>query len=446
MLERTFQLSANQSTVGRELLAGLITFLTMSYILFVQPAVLSTDFNGQPTGLDAGAVLLATCVASALATLIMGLYANYPIALAPGMGQNFFFVSVIMTLAATGISEPWRAALGIVFIAGLAFLLLSLLGVREAIINAMSPSMRNSITVGIGLFIAFIGLKNGNFLVGNPGTLVAMTTQLLNWQCGVFCCGLFVTAVCLVRDIRGSMLWGILAATVLAFAAGEVSTPDRFVGLPEIKTSAIFKFDLATAVSLTCAPFIFVFLYMDMFDTIGTVIGVSEQVGLTQDGKLPRARQALTADAIGTVAGACMGTSTVTSYIESSAGIQQGGRTGLASCTTAALFLLALPMAPMIAAIGSYPPITAPALVLVGSMMARNVTKIDWEDRTEAIPSFLVIIGIPLSFSIADGLALGLICYPILRLFKPGTHRTPWMMYLLAAVLLAYFVFVRANS
>ncbi|NOX56618.1 MAG: NCS2 family permease [Planctomycetes bacterium] len=443
MWDRFFRLSENQTTVSRELLAGLVTFLTMSYILFVNPAILSR-FDGQPTGLDHDAVLLATCVASAVATLIMGLYARYPIALAPGMGHNVFFVSVIVTLGAMGLPTPWRVALGIVFIAGMLFLLLSLLGVREAIIRAISPSMKNSIAVGIGLFIALIGLRHGGLVVGRPGTLVGLTSKITSPEVAVFCVGFLVTGVLYVRRMTGALLWGILAGAAAAVGMGKVTWPETFFGLPRIEQTAILQMDLASAVTASCLPFIVIFLFMDLFDTIGTLIGVAEQAGFIKDNELPRAKQALTADAVGTVVGACLGTSTVTSYIESAAGVEQGGRTGLTSVTTALLFLLALPFASVIRTIGQYDPITAPALVFVGIMMIRNVRKIDWDDSSEAIPAVLVIGGIPFFHSIADGMALGLVAYPILKLLGGRGREIGWLMYLLAAVLVAYFVLVRA--
>ncbi len=442
MLDRFFGLTAHQTTIQRELLAGVTTFLTMAYILFVQPAMLSTDFTGSPTGLAADAVLLATCIASAGATLLMGLYARCPIALAPGMGQNAFFVSVIMTLAAAGHAESWRIALGIVFVAGVLFLLLSLLGVREAMIQALSPSLRNSIAVGIGLFIAFLGLKAGNIVIDNPATFVALKhvgPLSVDWI--VFWTGFFVTAALLVCRIPGSVVCGILVGTGVAIFSNQISFPESTIGFPQ--EHAVFRFDIVGALSLQCLPFLFVFLYMDIFDTMGTLVGVGEQAGLMKDGQLPRMRQALMSDAVGTVVGACLGTSTVTSYIESAAGVQQGGRTGLTAVTVACLFLLALLFAPWIAMIGQYPPITAPALVIVGAMMFGNITKISWDDPSEAIPAFLVVVGIPLTFSIADGMALGLVSYPVLKLFSGRGRDVHWVMYVMAIILVVYF-FARA--
>lgn len=416
----------------------------MAYIIFLQPAVLSTDFAGNPTGLDFGAVLLATCLASAIASILMGLIAKYPIALAPGMGENFFFVSVIMSLSALGFANSWQVALGIIFISGVIFLILSIFRVREAIIDAVSPSIRNGIAVGIGLFIAFIGLKNGGLIIDKPGTLVGLNANVLSADVAVFVFGLIVASVLQCRRVRGSILWGILAAAILALILGKVEFGGIF-GLPEIKNQIAFKMDIKGALSLACLPFIVVFVFMDMFDTVGTLVGVAEQAGFIKDNKLPRANRALLADATGTVVGACLGTSTVTSYIESATGVEYGGRTGLTSITTGILFLLALLFGPLVGMIGNYLPITTPALVLVGAMMIRNVMKIDWNDYSECIPAFLTLIGIPLTFSIADGLALGFISYPVVKLLSGKGKEVKWLMYVLAVILIIYFIFVRAR-
>ncbi|MDB6067499.1 MAG: family permease [Pedosphaera sp.] len=469
MLERFFRLSENGTTVRTELLAGVTTFLTMAYIIVVQPAVLSGAMFGVKTGMDFGAVTTATCLSAALATAIMALYARYPIAQAPGMGQNFFFVfSAVPAAMAAGFANGWEVALGTVFVSGVLFLILSLLGLREMIFDAVSPSLKNGIAVGIGLFIAFIGLQNTGLILKDPGTAVKMNAHFGSPDLLVFFFGLLLMAVLHVRRVRGSILWGIAGATLLAMAlklvlphlpagmgASKVVTESmlnkRFefakgiVASPPSLEPTFLKMDLRGALSATMWPFIFVFLFMLVFDAIGTLIGVSEQAGFIKDNKLPRAKQAMLSDAVGTVAGAALGTSTVTSFIESAAGVEQGGRTGLTGLATAALFLLALFFSPLIAMIGSYPPITAPALVVVGAMMCQNVSKIDWKDFSESVPSFLTMVGIPLSYSIADGLALGLISYPIIKLFSGRGGEVRWLGYLLAAVLVAYFVFVRSN-
>ena len=455
MLERIFRLSENQTTARTELLAGVTTFLTMAYIIVVQPAVLSGVMFGQPTGMDFGAIMTATCLSAALATAIMALYARYPIAQAPGMGENFFFVfSAIPAATAAGYANGWQVALGAVFISGVCFLILSLVGLRELIFNAVSPSLKNGIAAGIGLFIAFIGLQNAGLIVKDPGTAVKLNAHFTSPDLIVFFTGLLVTAVLFARKVRGSILWGIASATALT-AVLKLVLPQilmqrfafatRLVSAPPSLAPTFLKMDLIHALSPTMLPFVFVFLFMLTFDAIGTLIGVCEQAGFMRDNKLPRAKQAMVSDALGTVAGAGLGTSTVTSFIESAAGVEQGGRTGLTGLVVAALFLLALFFSPLIAMVGSYPPITAPALVMVGAMMIRNVTKIDWNDATESVPAFLTLIGIPLSYSIADGLALGFISFPIIKLLSGRGREVGWLTYLLALVLVLYFIFVRSR-
>ena len=390
MLTKWFKLEENNTTIRTELMAGLSTFLTMAYVVFVNPAILSTDFAGNPTGLSADAALLATCLAAF---------------------ENFFFVSVVMALTAMGITNAWQVTLGITFIAGLLFLLLAIFKFRKALFDAISPSMKNAIAVGIGFFIAFIGLQNAGLIIDNPGSLVTFNTNLLNADTLIFFAGFFLTAILTIRKIRGAILWGILFNLILALIAGRV-TWGGFVGLPQ--SHAFFKLDILGALKLSFVPFILIFLFMDMFDTMGTLIGVGQQTGLL-DEKSPKINKALISDAVGTAVGSLAGTSTITSYIESIVGVQYGGRTGLTSVTTGLLFLLALFFTPLIAMVGGYLPITAPALVFVGSMMVQNIRKIEWEDLSETVPSFLIMLGIPLSYSIHDGLAMGLIAYPILK-------------------------------
>jgi AGZA family xanthine/uracil permease-like MFS transporter len=427
-----------------EMIAGVTTFLTMSYIIFVQPAVLSTDFAGKPTGLDFGAVLLATCLASGLSTIVMGLWADYPIALAPGMGENFFFVSVIMTLGAAGVAEPWRVALGLVFVAGILFLALSMAGVREAIIEAISPSMRNAIAAGIGLFIAFIGLRSAGIIVANAGTLVAINSKLANADTAVFGVGLLVAVVLQIRRVRWAILGGIMAAALVALGLGKIHYAG-VIGLPRVNAPAAFRLDVRTALSVKFLPLVAVFLFMNVFDTIGTIVGVSQQAGFMRDGKLPRAERVLVVDAAGTVAGACLGTSTIVTFIESAAGVAAGGRTGMTSVVTGALFFVALLFSPVVGMIGKYLPVTAPAFIIVGTMMMSNAARIDWDDLSEGVPAFLTMVGIPLAYSIADGLALGFVSYPVLKLLSGRGRQIGAMSYVMAGLLVAYFVFVRAR-
>lgn len=470
MLDRLFRLRENGTTVRTEVVAGATTFLTMSYIIFVQPAVLSGVMFGQPTGMDFGAITTATCLAAALASAIMGLYARYPIAQAPGMGENFFFVfSAIPAAAAAGAAVPWATALGAVFISGVLFLALSLIGAREAVMNSISPSMKSAIAAGIGLFIAFIGLQNAGLIIKDPGTAVKLTPNFATPDLAVFFVGLLVAAGLYARRIPGSILWGIFAAGALAIllklalphlGAAVAGAPavsqsalmtkfqlaEELVAAPPSLAPTLFQMDLAGALSVAMAPFIAIFLFMVFFDTVGTLVGVAQQAGFMRDNRLPRARQAFVSDAVGTVAGACLGTSTVTSYIESATGVEQGGRTGLTAVTVAGLFLVALLFSPVIAMLGGYAPVTAPALVLVGAMMLRNVANLDWNDFTELLPSFLVVAGIPLSYSIADGLALGFISYPLVKVLGGRAGEARGTSWFIAGVLLLYFLFVRPQA
>jgi adenine/guanine/hypoxanthine permease len=478
MFDRFFRLSENHSTIRTELLAGVTTFLTMAYIIVMQPAILTLavpDESLRPHYF--GAVMTATCLAAALATAIMGLYARYPIAQAPGMGENFFFVSMLAMLQAQGysIAESWQTGLGVILLSGVLFLALSLFGVREILLNSISPSMRDGIAVGIGLFIALLGLHNGTLVLFHEGAPPAMNHHFASPDLIVFFFGLLLTGALHALRVRGAIVLGMIGAAVLAVAllhgvprlpesvaASPVVTQSKLftdfakaeaalraglpVAAPPSMAPTLFQFDLRDALSWSMLPFVFIFLFMVLFDTLGTLIGVCEQAGLIKDNKLPRAKQALVSDAVGTVAGAAMGTSTVTSFIESASGVEQGGRTGLTALVVSALFLLALWFEPLVNLLGSYLPITAPALVVVGSMMMRNVTKIDWNNYAEALPAFLIIVGIPMTGSIGDGLALGFIAYPIVKLCAGQGRDVKWLMYLMAAVLVAYFVFVRVRA
>lgn len=478
MLDRLFRLSENNTTVRTELLAGLTTFLTMAYIIVVQPMVLSGNVtNNADLGMDFAAVTTATCIAAALASAIMGLYGRYPIAQAPGMGENFFFIATMLPFIADQIalgkmpagSTPWQIGLGVVFYSGVLFLLLSMLGVREKLMEAISPSMRNGIAIGIGLFIVLIGMDSTGLVLTNRATGWTLNPRFGSPDLIVFFLGLLVTAALHARRIRGSIVWGIVAATLFSLALklglpclgeGVAQSPlvkdsmlmtkftvaDRVMSAPPSIGPTLLKLDLVGSLAWPMLPFILIFLFMVLFDTLGTLIGVAEQAGLIRDNRLPRARQALMSDAIGTVAGAALGTSTVTSFIESAAGVEQGGRTGLTALVAAALFLLALFFSPIIDMVGSYRPITAPALIVVGSMMMRNVVKIDWDNYAESLPTFLVIAGIPLTFSIADGLALGFITYPLVKLLAGQGRDVKWLMYAMAVVLVAYFVVVRVQT
>ncbi len=458
-----FELKAAGTSVRTEIVAGSTTFLTMAYIIFVQPAVLSGALTGTPTGMDFGAVTVATCLAAALATGIMGLYARFPVAQAPGMGQNFFFVlSIIPAAAAAGHPEPWRAALGVIFVAGVLFLILSVLGIRQLMIDALSASMKSAIGAGIGVFIAFVGLQNASVVVRDPGTAVSLTARLDSPDSLLFFFGLGVTSILYARRVPAALLLGMASTLIAALATrallaiapdgGAPATSmlmtrfeiaDQLMAMPPSIAPTFLRLDVAAALSWELLPLVILVLFMDMFDTIGTLVAVAQRARLMRGDRLLRSGRALLSDAIGTVAGAALGTSTVTSYVESAAGVEQGGRTGLTAVVAAGLFLVALPLTPLIAMIGSYPPITAPVLVIVGALMMRSAATIEWDDATEALPAFLTLIGIPLTYSIADGIALGLIAYPILKLSTGRGHEANWMSRLLAVVLAGYFVLLR---
>jgi AGZA family xanthine/uracil permease-like MFS transporter len=440
LLDRIFKLQENGTTITTELRGGLITFMTMSYIIFVQPAVLSQ------AGMDFGAVMTATCIASAVAIFIMGFLANYPIALAPGMGENFFFTYTVVL----GIGISWQVALGAVFISGVAFILLSAVRIREMVIEAIPPSLQHAIAAAIGLFIAFIGLQQAGVVVGNPGSLVQLG-DITRPPVLLMFAGLIITAVLLIRKVQGAILWGMIATTLIGIPFGLV-TFHGFVSAPPSLAPTFLKMDVAGAWNMGLATVILVFLFMVLFDTVGTVIGVSTQAGYLKDGKLPRAGRVLMTDAIGTALGAALGTSTVTSYIESSAGIAAGARTGLANMMTGLLFLLSLLFVPLVQTVGGgyqiaggkfLYPITAPVLILVGAMMAKSILKINWDDWSDAVPSFLTMIGMPLTYNIAHGLAFGLISYPLLKLLSGKGKEVSGLMYVLGLLFVLRYTLMK---
>lgn len=438
MLDRWFKLAELGTDIRTEILAGVTTFVTMAYIIVVQPTVL------QAAGMDFGAVLVATCLSSALATIVMAFLANYPIALAPAMGHNFFFVYTVVL----GMKIPWQVALGAVFISGSIFVFLSLFGLREAVIHAVPDSLKQAIAVGIGLLIALVGLEWSGVVVDAPGTLVGLG-DLRSPPVLLALFGVVMISVLLVLGIKGAILWGMGATTLVGVVSGLV----RYQGItsrPPSLAPTFLQLDIAGALSLGLVTVIFVFLLLDLFDTVGTLIGVSQQAGFIKDGTLPRAREALLADAVGTVGGGLLGTSTVTSYIESAAGVAAGGRSGLANLVTASLFLISLFFFPLVRMVGGgyqaaggavLYPITAPALIVVGSIMVRNVKEIPWDDYSEAIPAFLTMIMMPLTFSITEGIAFGFIAFVLLKIVSRQWHRIPWPLYLFAALfLLRYMV------
>ena len=439
MLERLFHLSENGTTVRTEALAGVTTFLTMAYILFVQPALLAT------AGMDFGAVLVATALASAVATLLMAWFANYPIAVAPAMGHNFFFVYGVVI----GMQVPWQIALGAVAVAGLIFILTAGIGLRERLITAIPDSLKQAIAVGIGLLIAFVGLQWAGVVVANPGTLVALGS-LHRAPVLLALFGFAVMAGLLAMQVRGALLAGMLLTTVVGLLTGLVHY-QGLVGAPPSIAPTLFQLDVAGTFQAGMISVIFVFFFLALFDSVGTLVGVAQQAGLMRGDVLPRARGALLADAVGTVVGAGLGTSTVTAYIESSTGVSAGGRTGLANVFTAALFLLALPFYPLVRMIGggydagggvTLYPVIAPALVIVGTLMMRGVRDVEWEDVTEAVPAFLTIVIMPLAVSITDGIAFGFISYAALKLATGRGAEVNWIVYLFAVLFVARYVWL----
>ncbi|MGB8474420.1 MAG: NCS2 family permease [Candidatus Acidiferrum sp.] len=425
MLQRVFHLDENHTTVRRELLAGLTTFMTMAYIVVVNPQILSE------AGMPVEGVLFATCVSAAAATLIMGLWANYPIALAPGMSLNAYFTYSIVL----GRGVPWQTALGVVFLSGILFLLLTLTKVREQIVNGIPDCLKYGTAGGIGLFIAFIGLRNAKLIVANPATFVGFG-KINDPQVLLACGGLILIAVLMARRVGSAILLGILAITVAGIPLGLAHWPAHLFSLPH-PSGTFLKLDLRSATKLGLGELVFVFFFVDLFDNVGTLVGVCEEGGFMRDGKLPRASRALLADALGTIFGALTGTSTVTSYIESAAGVAAGARTGLGNVVIALLFLLAMFCAPLIAAIPGYA--TAPALVLVGALMCGAVARVKWNDFSEAFPAFLTLVATPLTFSIATGLSLGLLSFTFIKV-GTGKHReiSPLIWVLSALFLLRY--------
>ena len=442
MLEKLFAIKENGTSLRREFVAGLTNFMTISYIIFVQPAMLSL------AGMDYGAVMVATCLSSALATFSMAFLTNYPVVLAPGMGLNAYFVFELCL----GKGIPWQEALGIVFIAGMLFFILSFVGIREAIMNALPPSLQNAIAIGIGLFIAFIGLQMSGIITKDPATFITRgdldsTPVLLS----LF--GITVTLALIARKVRGAILIGIFISAVANLIFG-IATFDRIVALPPDLTPTLFKLRFPNILDkldliLDMIPFIFVFFAIDMFDSIGTLTAIGYRAELLEEGKLTKARGALLTDAGSTVGGALLGTSTVTCYIESATGITEGGRTGLTAAVTGVCMLLSLFLYPLVKIVGGgfqigpsafLYPIIAPALIVVGGLMLRNVNQIDWEDITESIPAFLTMLMMPLSFSITDGIGFGLISLAFLKLVTGRRKEIHPVIYYFALFFIACYI------
>jgi AGZA family xanthine/uracil permease-like MFS transporter len=435
MLESLFDLKARGASVRTEVLAGFTTFLTMIYIVAVNPIIMGD------AGMPVGAVAIATCLAAGFGSMLMGLLANVPLALAPGMGLNAYFTYTVVK----GLGVPWQTALGCVFVSGAVFLVLTLVGARQLIVNAIPRSLFSAVAGGVGLFIAFIGLKDAGVVVANPATTVGLGDLTAPATVAALA-GLVVIAVLQARQVRAAMLIGILATTVTAWLLGLTHLTPASYDFGQVSQTAL-KLDLPGALNLkgslavTLTEIIFVFLFVDLFDNVGTLVAVTKKAGLVApDGTIPRLNRILLADSLATMFGALVGTSTVTSYIESAAGVSAGGRTGLTSVVVGALFLLAIFFAPLVQAIPSAA--TAPALILVGALMMGATAEVEWTDPVTAIPAFLTLITIPLTYSIANGLAFGITSYALLTFLTGRARRKDWLLFILAALFIARFIYL----
>jgi adenine/guanine/hypoxanthine permease len=430
LIDRYFRLRENQTSVRQELLGGLTTFMTMAYIIVVNPQIL-----GQ-AGMPADGVLFATCISAAAATLVMGLYADYPIALAPGMSLNAYFTYSVCQ----GMHIPWQTALGVVFFSGVLFVVLTVTRVREQIVNGIPDCLKHSTAAGIGMFIAFVGMRNAKLVVANPATFVSIG-NFSEREVQAACFGLALTLLLMARKLHGAILLGILGTTLLGIFRGMAAWPSAILSMPH-PSATFLRLDLRGAVHLGLLEIIFVFLFVDLFDNVGTLVGVCEQGGFVRDGKIPRVGRALLADAVGTVFGSLTGTSTVTSYIESAAGVAAGARTGLANLVVAALFLVAIFFSPVATAVPGFA--TAPALIVVGALMTQSVAHVRWADFTEAFPAFVTVLATPLTFSIATGLSLGVISYAVVKIAAGKFREVSVLLWILTALFILRYIYLAA--
>jgi AGZA family xanthine/uracil permease-like MFS transporter len=428
-IHRYFHLAENQTTVKQELLGGLTTFVTMAYIVVVNPQILAQ------AGMPPEGVVFATCVSAAVATLVMGLYANYPIALAPGMSLNATY-SVCLNM-----HVPWRTALGVVFFSGALFLVLTVTRLREQIVNGIPECLKHSTAAGIGMFIAFVGLRNAKLVVANPATFISLG-NFSDKEVQTACIGLVLTIVLMARRVHAAILIGVFATTLLGILRGVSNWPSAIVAMPH-PSSTFLQLDFRGASHLGLLEIAFAFLFVDLFDNVGTLVGVCEQGGFVKDGKIPRVGKALVADAVGTMFGALTGTSTVTSYIESAAGVAAGARTGLGNILIAALFMLATFCSPLATAIPAFA--TAPALILVGALMTQSIARIEWREFSEALPAFITMLATPLTFSIATGLSLGLICYTVVKVAAGKLREVSVLIWVLTALFILRYIYLAAE-
>ncbi|NLJ58963.1 MAG: NCS2 family permease [Tissierellia bacterium] len=434
-MKEFFKLGEHKTDVKTEVLAGITTFMTMAYILVVNPIILSS------TGMDYGGIFTATALSALVATLMMALFANYPFGLAPGMGLNAFFA---FTVVLGPMGKSWEFALTAVLIEGIIFILLSLIKAREAIFESIPLNLKNAVSVGIGLFISFIGLSGAGIIEAGDGTLVALG-DLTAGDPMLAIIGIIITGLLLIKNVKGALLIGIVLTTIIGIPMGVTILPENFntiVSMPPSVKDIAFKFvGFDQIFSFEMLVVVFTFLFVDIFDTVGTLAGVATKANmLDEDGRLPRVGAALMADAVGTVVGACLGTSTVTTYVESASGVAEGGRTGLTALTTAVMFGIALFFAPLFTLIPSAA--TAPALVIVGLFMMSPITKIDFDDYTEAIPAFLTIIMMPFAYSIAEGIVFGMVSYVVLKAISGKSKDVSWVMWILALLFILRFIFM----
>ncbi len=427
-LDRYFHLTENQTTVRREMVGGLTTFMTMAYIVVVNPQILAQ------AGMPSDGVVFATCISAAVASLVMGLYANYPIAMAPGMSLNAYFTYSVCL----GMGIPWRTALGVVFFSGVLFVLLTVTRVREQIVDGIPNCLKHSTAAGIGMFIAFVGLRNAKLVVANPATFVGLGNVSLP-EVQAACLGILLTLILMARKVNGAILLGIAGTTLYGILRGLAHWPAAWLSLPH-PGGTFLQLDLRAATHLGLLEIIFAFLFVDLFDNVGTLVGVCEQGGFVKDGRIPRVGRALLADGVGTMFGALTGTSTVTSYIESAAGVAAGARTGLSNLVVATLFLLAVFFAPVAGAIPAFA--TAPALILVGALMTQSIAQVSWNDFTEAFPAFLTMLAMPLSFSIATGLSLGVIAYTIVKVGTGRYREVSLVLWILTVLFILRYVYL----
>jgi AGZA family xanthine/uracil permease-like MFS transporter len=429
-LERYFEFEALGATWRTELLAGFTTFVTMAYIAFVNPSILSQ------AGMPVAAAAAATCFSAGIGSLLMGVLARYPIALAPGMGLNAYFTYSVVK----GMGVSWQVALGAVFISGVAFLLLTAVGVRQLILDAIPAELYASVAVGVGLFISLIGLREAGIVAPSASTMVTLG-NLRDPKTALAIAGLTGVVVLLVRGVKGAIVIGVLGATLLGFLAGQVQWQPQSTRFSDLSATA-FRLDLPGALHLGLLEIAFVFLFVDLFDNIGTLLAVGKKAGLvSSQGRIPRANRIFTADALATIVGSCCGTSTVTSYIESSAGVAVGGRTGITAIVVGILFLALLFVAPFAGALPAFA--TAPALIVVGSLMMTTIREVNWDDPLVAIPAFLTMVTIPLTFSVANGLAIGFIAYTVVRVASGRYRSVSWLVYALTIIFIARFLYLR---